>query len=112
VDRQTNKPVELHIPTVLYEADIQDDVILSYSWCHLRSVEIHPRGHGILCVSKEESLWLEGNLGLQEDDWSNNISRVRNTTLQKPKEALELFCGMKCYQCVDGVGFQGHFCGH
>jgi len=53
VDTQTNKKEELHIPTVLYEADIQDDVIPSYSWCQLRSVEFQPREHGTLCVSKE-----------------------------------------------------------
>jgi len=35
VEKQTYKKVELHIPTVLYEAAIQDDVILSYSWCQL-----------------------------------------------------------------------------
>jgi len=52
VDKQTHKKVEFYIPTVLYEADIQDDVILSYSWCQLRSVKIHLREPVILCISK------------------------------------------------------------
>jgi len=57
-------------------------------------VEIHPREHGILCVSKEQSVWVEVSLGVQEDDWSNNILGVQTTTVQKPKKALDLFCGI------------------
>jgi len=95
VEWQTNKTVELHIPTVLYEAVIQDDVILSYSSCQLRNVEIHPREYGILCLSKKQSVWVEGSLGVQQDDRSNNILGVQNTTVQKPKKALDLFCGIR-----------------
>jgi len=91
VDRQTNKTVELHIPTVLYQADIQEDVILSYFWFQPRIVEIHPREHGIFFVPNEPSVWVDGRLGVHEDDWSNNILGVQTTTVQKPKKALDLF---------------------
>jgi len=72
--------------------DIQDDVNLSYSWRQLRSLEIHPREHGILCVSEEQSVWV--SLGVQENDCSNNTSGVQTTKLQKPKKAYYRFRGI------------------
>lgn len=62
VDTQGHKKVELRIRTVLYDNDIQDVFILSDSWCQLLSVEIHPRGNGILCVSKEQTVWVGGGV--------------------------------------------------
>jgi len=38
----------LKIPTYFYEADIKDDMILSYNWCRLRGVDISARHHGLL----------------------------------------------------------------
>jgi len=95
VDKQTTNKVEIHIHTVLYEVDIQDDVILTYSWCQLRSVEIHPSEHVILWVSKEHSVWLEVSLGVQEADRSSNILVLQTTTVHKPKRALDLFGGIR-----------------
>ena len=39
-DEQTGKELLIRLPTWCYEADIREDLILSYSWCQSRGMEV------------------------------------------------------------------------
>ena len=62
---ETNREVELRLPTWFYAADIPEDLILSYEWCRLRGVDISARHHGLLCLKSGEEYWVDGIRGTQ-----------------------------------------------
>ena len=56
----TKKRVEVREPTVLYEADITEDVILSYSWLGARNFDVYPRQHGFKGRQGQTRVWVPG----------------------------------------------------
>jgi hypothetical protein len=59
-DEDTRKPVEVKAPTVLYLADINDDIILSYSWLGSRQFAVYPRQHGLKGRQGNTRVWVPG----------------------------------------------------
>ena len=45
-DEATGKEMLVRLPTWCYEADIPEDLILSYSWCQSRGMEVVAPQHG------------------------------------------------------------------
>ena len=90
VHNVSNKKVEVQIPTIFYEADINEDIILSYEWCARAGVEVHPPKHGILCVRKGTEIWVDGVRTKSAEDPVTEISVIAT---EIPKRALDLFAG-------------------
>ena len=86
----TQQKVELCVPTIFYESNIKEDVILSYDWCANTGVEVHAPKHGILCVRKGTEIWVDGVKTFSTEDPG---TQVRVVTHQPPKRALDLFSG-------------------
>ena len=89
VNKSTNKPVELRIPTTLLEADIADEVLLGFDWCRDRGVSIYPPLHSI-CVHKGHDVWVEG-VRTQTPSDPEMVVQVVGT--DNPPRALDLFSG-------------------
>ena len=47
-------------PTNLYEADIEEDVILSYQWLGEREFEVNARRHGLAISGAQRRIWISG----------------------------------------------------
>ena len=85
----TGEPVKVVAPGMLYEADIADDVIVSYSWLGQHGFDISPREHGIRCQDGEGSVWVPG-LRPPGTDPAPTPVEIRHTS-SKVKRALDLF---------------------
>lgn len=101
VDSKIKKVVR--VPTTLYEAEIEEDVILSYQWMGERDVIINPRQHGVWLTVGKTRLWVAGVRANPRQRSNARLPRgpvfvytIPGPTgeLEKPK-ALDLFCGRK-----------------
>jgi len=63
--QKSGQKLDLRIPTWVYEADIHEDIILSYEWFRLRGVDISARQHGLLCFKRGHKIWIDGAQALQ-----------------------------------------------
>ena len=102
-DTEAKKKYEVVMPTTLYEADIDEDIILSYRWMGERDVRVVPRRHGFWVDTDEQKLWVAGQRHGAKT-WTNqdvprkpvyvNTIPTKPTEPEKPR-ALDLFCGRK-----------------
>ena len=60
-DEQTGKEIIVRLPTWCYEADIKEDLILSYAWCQHRGMEVVAPMHGLRCRRNGRSAWIPGS---------------------------------------------------
>ena len=47
-------------PTTVYEAQIDEDLILSYQWLGERGIEVNPRMHGLWAMVAQRRVWIAG----------------------------------------------------
>jgi len=60
-DTSSKEKVRVTAPTVLYEAQVGEDMILSYQWLGERGIEINPRMHGMWATVGQRRVWLAGS---------------------------------------------------
>jgi len=102
-DMESKDKVNVTAPTVLYEADIGEDIILSYQWLGERGIEVSPRMHGLWAMVAHMRVFIPG-------ERTTPLSRKQSELPWKPlfvqsvKDkavanegpwALDLFCGRK-----------------
>ena len=87
----TNEPVTVRAPCNLYEADIVDGVIVSYTWLGEKGFDVSPRRHGISCGDEQGRIWISG---VPSSGVCSSVIplSIRHTSVQ-PKRALDLFSG-------------------
>ena len=56
----TKQAVKVQTPTLVYAADIAEDVILSYTWLGERSFLVNPKRHGLLGQVGNSRVWIPG----------------------------------------------------
>ncbi|EPS62093.1 hypothetical protein M569_12700, partial [Genlisea aurea] len=88
--KDSKKEAVLRIPTIFYEAEVKDPVILSYGWCQVRGFDIFPRLHGLNCKRKGREYWVEG---VRSAPGGNLLEAICAVGADKPKRALDLFSG-------------------
>jgi hypothetical protein len=88
---KSGEAVTVKAPCHLFEADISDDVIVSYTWLGERGIDVSPRRHGILCQDGTTRVWVPG---IPAPDANPPVVplMIRRTST-KPKYALDLFSG-------------------
>ena len=97
-DRESGRKVRVETPSLLYEADITQDMIVSYRWLADRHFDVCPRRHGVQGVADNRIIWipgeredkgtvLQGMSDLQAVEWVHAVG-------QGPKRALDLFSGI------------------
>jgi hypothetical protein len=96
VVQDTKNAVVVKIPTLLYEADIEEDVILSYVWLAERNLNVVPRKHGVQGFFDGCSVWICGVLA-GKGTIVDSIRAIPPVSIQaihnfRPK-ALDLFSG-------------------
>ena len=94
---EVGKPgkVVLATPTRLLEADMEEDVLLSYEWLGDRDFDVHARRHGLMGHVSGKDIWVSG---IKEDPKSQakgSFTSVRAISACPTKRALDLFCGRK-----------------
>ena len=89
------KRVALITPTALYEADIQDDIILSYEWLGERGLDVCPRKHGLMGTMDGGRIWLPGIEEDRDSDLQKQPVAVHAIPAKNAPRALDLFCGKK-----------------
>ena len=83
VDFQTRHNRILHLPSVLLEADIEEDVILSYRWMGERDVRVGPRPHGFWIHSHAGQWWVAGIRTCPQQRTNARLPRARCTSTRK-----------------------------
>ena len=68
---EAKRKYEVVMPTTLYEADIDEDIILSYRWMGERDVRVVPRRHGFWVDTEERKLWVAGQR-VGSKPWTNH----------------------------------------
>ena len=59
-DEDTGRPKDVTTSSVLYVADITDDMILSYTWLGSRNFAVYPRQHGLKGRQGSTRVWVPG----------------------------------------------------
>ena len=103
-------PAEVRIPTLLYEADITDDLIVSYGWLAENAVEVSAKRHGVLVVLEGKAVWVCGVKKPKAQPQDANQATVQvvtgQKTTKKPLRALDLFSGTGSVRRVlEGKGY-------
>jgi len=107
--QKSGQRLDFRIPIWFYEADIQEDIILSYEWCRLQEVDISARQHGLLCFKAGQEIWIDG---AQAPDLTHPEALVRavedNRGLaQNKKVDLDLFSGTgSVAKVLEGWGYE------
>ena len=103
----TGKRFGITAPTILLEADIDEDVILSLEWLGERHFDVLAREHGLMAHINDRQLWLPGNqhdLRMGEMQSGGQVKAVPATPVRR---ALDLFCGRKsAARALQKVGFR------
>ena len=60
VDIDSQKRMLVTAPTLLYQAEMEEDIILSYQWLGERDLDVCPRSHGLRTKMKHATLWIPG----------------------------------------------------
>jgi len=94
-ESDNKKKVALTTPTALYEADIEDDVILSYEWLRDRGFDVCPRRHGLMGVMDGSKVWIPGMTREHKMSCDRQPVAVHAIPAQGAPRALDLFCGTK-----------------
>ena len=75
VDSESNESVVVVTKTVCYEADIMDDMILSFEWCRERHMDICASEHGLVHRVAGGEIWMAG----MPSNMSTSSEMVRET---------------------------------
>jgi hypothetical protein len=90
------KKTALATPTVLLEADIEEDVLLSYEWLGDRSFDIHAKKQGLMAHVSGREIWLPRLVEpLAEEKEGFAARSVKSIPVCSGLRALDLFCGRK-----------------
>ena len=87
----TGSTQKVRAPGWFYEAEITDEVIVSYTWLGERGFDVSPRRHGMKIAVGTTSLWIPG-VPASDSDPPVGPALVRCTSA-KPRRALDLFSG-------------------
>ena len=99
----TEREVILRLPTLIYEAKINDDLILSYAWCRQWVCQINPRQHAIFVVKKGQNIFVEG---IRTTELLGHTTVVQVAVETPPKLALDLFSGTgSTTRVLEGYGY-------
>ena len=96
ISEDTGESVELKAPSVLYEADITDDVIVSYTWLGERELEVVPKQHGLRGKVGATRVWVPGDLTALVSTMGASSPTVPMEICRPgppSKKALDLFSG-------------------
>ena len=95
----------LTAPSELYEAAMEEDVILSYQWLAERDIDVCPRKHGLRMSWGHETVWMPAdrekalprvNARLERKPVYVHAAQVTAEEARGPAlRALDLFCGRK-----------------
>ena len=88
-ESDTGRQVLVRAPTTCFEADIGEDMILSYAWCQGRGIDISARHHGLVCIKAGMEIWVDGI----RKHTTRDVTVIRTIQPDEPKRALELFSG-------------------
>ena len=100
---ETKELFPLTTESALYEAEMEEDVILSYQWMGERDIQVAPRAHGFWVESEGNRIWVAGLRGYAQQRANARLPRVPVNIRQlgavikddfKPR-ALDMFCGRK-----------------
>ena len=64
VIRESNQPMELEVPTRLYEAGIGEDILLSYTWLVSRNMDVLSMQHGLCAHHSSQNIFVPGISGV------------------------------------------------
>ena len=96
-DRDTGRPMCVTTPSLLYEADTEQDILLSYSWLAERGFDVCPRRHGLQGTANHHIVWIPGISSQPTNVRAVNCrqtgSEFVTATDVAPKQALDLFSG-------------------
>ena len=88
-ESDTGRQVVVRAPTTCFEADIGEDMILSYAWCQGRGIDISARHHGLVCIKASMEIWVDGIRKQTRGD----VTVILTIQTEESKRALELFSG-------------------
>ena len=98
VDKTSGSKVTISTPCLLYEADIAQDVIVSYAWLAVRNFDVCPNRHGVQGTIKDCIVWIPGVSGSRSGLAEVRSMRAGSEWVQAvgtgPKRALDLFSGI------------------
>jgi hypothetical protein len=103
LDVDTKTKHMLLTPAKLFEANIEEDVIISYQWMGERDVRIGPRAHGVWFKVKQQTVWVDGVSTNPHQRANARLPRVpvyvdTMAVIAGPRgkpRALDMFCGRK-----------------
>ena len=94
-DRDNGREVQVQTPSLLYEAAIQQDMILSYAWLAERGFDVCPRRHGLQSTTENRMFWIPGTVKNQRALVGTNLLTIPiGLVTVKPPRALDLFSGL------------------
>ena len=110
VDLDTKGKRLVTAPTTLYQAEMEEDIIISYQWLGERSLDVCPRSHGLRTRLGHATLWIPGrrlvplrrsNAKVAREPLYVQVAPVKAAKAEAgPKRALDLFCGRKSVAAV------------
>ena len=105
VEWDNRKKMVLTAPTLLYEAAMEEDILLSYQWLAERNIDVCPRKHGLRTRMGNAIMWMPGervkpmiraNARLAKEPMFVQAAPVQALEAETPSlRALDLFCGGK-----------------
>lgn len=106
VEAGVEKKVALVTPTSLREADMEEDVLLSYGWLADRNFDVFAREHGLMGHASGRDIWVPGIKEEPPLRMGPLATSVRAVSMCPGKRALDLFCGRKsAARALEKLGF-------
>ena len=96
------KRVAFKTPTSLLEADMAEDVLISYNWLANRHLDVHARDHDLMGHVSGLDVWVPGTSEDVCPQGSIQQVSVHALPVGSERRALDLFCGKK--KCCQGIG--------
>ena len=94
-DKESGREIQVRTPSLLYEAAIELDMILSYAWLAERGFDVCARRHGIQGTTEDRVIWIPGINKQERKAWSVcTLTKPPELVTVKPKRALDLFSGL------------------
>ena len=103
----SGKRMTLSTPSLLMEAEMEEDVLLSYQWLGDRDFDIYSRDHGLMGHVSGRAIWVPGIVEGPPSQPKTFPVSVRCIPVGSGKRALDLFCGRKSATlALEQFGFQ------
>ncbi|EPS71058.1 hypothetical protein M569_03701 [Genlisea aurea] len=103
VDTETGKDCLIRLPTWCYEANVNDDIILSYRWCQGRAMEILCQEHGMRCRRDNRNIWIAG----EGSEYFQDPCTISRIVPEVGKWALNMSVGsMEVAQALRSLDYQ------